>query len=115
MSENLKLHVGERIRRARKEARLTQGELAERVQKETTTISNAERGKTAISLETLGSIAEQLGIEPTFFLKGYTSGRAKAGSLASIHQELDLVVSRLDAQELNLLINLARAVERSGK
>jgi transcriptional regulator with XRE-family HTH domain len=113
MASDLKKHVGARIRRARKEARLTQGELAERIGRVETTISNAERGQVAVSLETLQIIAEALRVEPSHFLAGFsvsTSGNNKSDNLL---QELDLLVGRLSAKKLQLLVDVARAIDRS--
>ena len=113
MAKELKKHVGARLRQARKEAGLTQGELAEKVARAETTISNAERGQVAVSLETLQTFAEALRIEPSYFFQGFSVSRASSDKAATLHQELDLLVTRMSAKKLQLLVDLARAVERS--
>jgi len=61
--------VGRRIRRARKEAGLTQSELANLIGASgEVTISRYENGKSGISLEVIEAVAKATGKEPWWFL-----------------------------------------------
>lgn len=54
--------LGERIRTLRKKKRLTQQQIAEQVDIETSNISHIERGASKVSLNTLVKIANALGV-----------------------------------------------------
>ena len=54
--------LGERIRTLRKKRRLTQQQIAEQVDIETSNISHIERGASKVSLNTLVKIANVLGV-----------------------------------------------------
>src|SRR5215203_1115487 len=77
------LGLGERLRQLRVAAGLTQGELAgERFSKEY--VSQIERGKTRPTSETIGWLAERLGVDATFLANGVSTderGRVE-GTLA---------------------------------
>jgi len=63
---------GQGLRRARKEAELTQKELAERVGLTRTSITNIERGSQHIALHQLFQLASVLGQEPAALLPDQT-------------------------------------------
>lgn len=56
--------IGEKIKRARKAAEMTQGELAGKVGRSRTAIANYETGKRTPDEETLCAIADALGVLP---------------------------------------------------
>lgn len=60
--------VGQRIRRIRKQRKLTQGVLADRVSLSRTSITNIEKGRQRLLLHTFAEIAEALQVEPASFL-----------------------------------------------
>lgn len=113
MAIDLKTHVGNRISLARKEARMTQAELASAIGKSVETVSNAERGQTAVAIQTLEGFARALGVEPSFFVQEFGRSRRKKGQEISLLAELDFLASRLDRKQLQMLVDIARIVERS--
>lgn len=62
--------IGERIRTARKEARLTQAELAEKAGVAAITVHQYESGKRQPRIEHLVSIAAALGVHPLYLMDG---------------------------------------------
>ena len=56
--------IGDRIRQLRKDAKLTQDELAERTGANRVTIANYELGKYQPSVEALERLADALGVSP---------------------------------------------------
>ncbi len=75
------LGLGERLRRLRVAAGLTQGELAgDRFSKEY--VSQIERGKTRPTTETIEWLAQQLGVDASFLANGVSTderGRVEGG------------------------------------
>ena len=70
--------IGHLVRAARKEARLTQDELARRVGLTRTSINNIEQGKQRLQIHMLYAIADVLAVAPTALLPpaGATSREA---------------------------------------
>lgn len=62
------MHTGDLIKRYRKEKRLTQKELADKVNLTSQVISNIERNYTSISTEDLKNIAKVLNVTPNQLL-----------------------------------------------
>ena len=81
LSKPAALGLGERLRRLRVAAGLTQGELAgERFSKEY--VSQIERGKTRPTAETIEWLAQQLGVDASFLANGVSTderGRVEGG------------------------------------
>lgn len=73
---DLKLHIGLRIKSARKRAGLTQARLAERLDRAVETIFNLERGQALPGLELLIRAAEETGVPVGYFLDDF-EGRRK--------------------------------------
>lgn len=61
--------IGENIRRARRQAHLTQEQLAERADLHPVYISQIERGTKAVSVETLWKLSKALRVPMTTFLR----------------------------------------------
>jgi transcriptional regulator with XRE-family HTH domain len=59
---------GRLLRKSRKEAQLTQGEVAERVGLSRTSITNIERGRQHVLLHQLFLLAAAVGVDPTELL-----------------------------------------------
>jgi transcriptional regulator with XRE-family HTH domain len=57
--------LGKELRRARKDARMTQQELASKAKVDRSFISDCERGTAAPSIATLFSLCKALGIAPS--------------------------------------------------
>ncbi len=70
MHENLKKIIGSEIQKSRKDAGLTQKELAERSGfSGANAIANIENGNKAISVLKLAQICDALDLDPVFFLR----------------------------------------------
>lgn len=67
-------HVGDDIRSLRKSRGLTLTQLAEKVARSVGWLSQVERGQTTPSVRDLGSVAETLGVNISFFFR--SAGRA---------------------------------------
>jgi transcriptional regulator with XRE-family HTH domain len=65
-SRELYRALGDRIRNAR--GKMTQADLAEKLDITRATVSNIETGKHSISLSTLYSLSSELGVEPKYLL-----------------------------------------------
>ena len=69
--EQLQKVVGQNMRRRRQELRLTQEELAERLEAiNHPYLSEIENGKRAVTLATVARIAEALEVTPSYLLAG---------------------------------------------
>lgn len=110
----MKKHVGVRIRAARKDAGLTQDQLAGMIDKSVETISNLERGHTAPSLETLGLVAKALEQPAEWFLSGF-SDRRNSGATNALRTEIEVLISGMDENELRQIVDIARIIGRSRK
>lgn len=62
--DGLYREFGEQLRQRRKEAQLTQGQVAERVGLTRTSVTNIERGRQHIALHQLFLLASAVGVEP---------------------------------------------------
>lgn len=111
MAGSLKKHVGGRIRAARKDAGLTQDQLAGMIEKSVETISNLERGHTAPSLETLGLVAGALKQSPDWFLKGY-SNRRESGTAEMFRTEIEALIATMNESELKQVLEIVRVIKR---
>lgn len=114
MAGSLKKHVGGRIRAARKDAGLTQDQLAGMIDKSVETISNLERGHTAPSLETIGLVAKALKQPAEWFLSGY-SDRRNSGMTSTLRTEIEVLISGMDENELRQIVDIARIIGRGRK
>lgn len=101
--------IGVRIRRRRKELGLTQQALAELSDQEPSNISHIERGATKLSLPTIVSIANALGITVDALLCDSlpASRNVFAQEAASLladctHRELKLITATMRALKENL-------------
>jgi transcriptional regulator with XRE-family HTH domain len=64
MNKTMQQTTGRRVAEARRAAGLTQGQLAERIGKTQSQVSDWERGRFSIDLETLWEIAQAIGCDP---------------------------------------------------
>jgi transcriptional regulator with XRE-family HTH domain len=104
------------LRRARLAKEWTQEELADRLSVSVETISNFERGATIPSLRTLFELAEVLDIDlgEVFSSPGKVQPKVSP-ERARREAKLQRLLAALDGQQLQLVIELARAVTRAGK
>jgi len=107
--QSFKQHLGQRILALRKEARMTQSELAEAAGVGNEYISKIERGLGSPSLETLVKIAQALQVETKmlFDLRARPSRPVKK-PLAKLFSALE----NLEKRDLDLVYTLARRLSR---
>ena len=80
--------VGQRIKEARKIAKLTQRELAEKAGTATGTIQQYELGKRQPRLQQLRQIAQVLDADVVYLISGQTSAEVEQGILAQAEAEV---------------------------
>ncbi len=85
--KEINIQIGEQIHFAREQAKLTQEELAERIEVSPQYISDAERGVVGVSLTTLKKICLTLGVSSDQILFG-TTVMDKGRTLSSMCQTL---------------------------
>lgn len=64
------LNLGERVRKRRRDMKLTQAQLAERMDVSHSLVGHMERGTRAISLETFVTLCNVLEVSPSYLLQG---------------------------------------------
>lgn len=106
MSKELKLKLGGRIARYRREAGLSQEKLAEKVGIRPETVSRLERGHSLPSIETVAQIARALSVELHELVN---FGPPKRGSNAAIEDLVTELVNR-PASHVKLVHSVAKAV-----
>lgn len=100
--------IGVRIRRFRKEQGLTQQSLAELSKQEASNISHIERGATKLSLPTIVSIANALGVTVDDLLCD-----SLVQSRASFDREVADLLADCSHQELQILAGTMRALKEN--
>ncbi len=83
--------LGERLAEARKAERLTQTELAERLDIPQQTLARYEVGRSRIPIGTLVAMAQVLRFSLDDILMGRSAGRAKRGPASRLEQQLDAI------------------------
>ncbi len=98
------------VRHHRERTGLTQGDVAEKINKALETVSSIERGKTAPSFDTLADLAEALGVPVRDFF-GAGAYAAKAGRNDPLVRLIDRVsgLSDDDMEWLDRLVTIALA------
>lgn len=114
----LNVAIGRRIQQARERARLTQEELAERIDRSTQFVSTVERGLAGPSLETTIKICDALGVTTDQILRG----RAPLPEADALTAVLGEKFASLSLRQLGLisrlgddLLALIRASEDEGR
>lgn len=100
--------IGVRIRRYRKEQGLTQQRLAELSELEPSNISHIERGATKLSLPTLVSIANSLGVTVDTLLCDNLMS-----STDVYLRELDTMLSDCSHRELKIITTMVRVLKET--
>lgn len=106
VADNLYRLVGERFRRLRDEAGLTQEDLAKKVGLKRTSITNVERGRQRLPLHQMLMIADQLGAE----LRDVVPARSELAEGAKVPVRVgdtEKVVPPLTARYINRLLEKA--------
>lgn len=94
--------IAQRIRGARKEAGLTQAELAEKIGISTNAVAKLETNLMTASLQTLVNIANVLGLDINYFLRG--AGQEERQAL------LESLVGKLSKREKEFLIHIVNGL-----
>lgn len=94
--------IGQRIKEARKNAGLTQRELAEKSGTATGTIQQYELGKRQPRIEQLQAIASALGVTTNYFLTGEKTEKHPLDWTRSLDKKLNLIGCSLESDELIL-------------
>ncbi|MBQ7794420.1 MAG: helix-turn-helix transcriptional regulator [Clostridia bacterium] len=63
-------NIGERLKKYRKENKLTQNDIANKLEMSLNFYGDIERGKCRLSIEKIILVYERLGIDPTYLLTG---------------------------------------------
>lgn len=100
--------LGEKIKSARKNKRITQKSLAERSDVSTSYISHIENGNSVMSLQVFVTIANELGVSADDLLTGNLNIPSKA-----YDQDIVSVFSDCSESEMTLLLNTMRSLKKS--
>lgn len=102
MDAELKLHIAAVIRAARKAKKITQEQLADRIDRTPESLSNLERGQAAPSIETAIALCHELDIkiDRLFSLRPSDAVRTPEG--LRIAEEIHQLIDRLDEGSLPL-------------
>ena len=106
----LRRQVGAMVRHHRERAGLTQGDVAEKINKSLETVGGIERGKAAPSFETLTDLSEALGVPVREFF-GAGSYAAEAGRGDALVRLVDRVsgLDNDDVEWIDRLVTIALA------
>lgn len=114
METNLKILIGKRIRFCRKNADLSQAELAEKIDSSSNYIGELERAEKNVSIEILGKITSALGISLSeFFLNISTDTFDEQNTEINAAYQLLLSLPK-DKQKLacNIIENIVKMTEK---
>lgn len=100
--------IGVRIRRRRKELHLTQQQLAELSDQEPSNISHIERGATKLSLPTIVSIANALGLTVDALLCD-----SLVNSTVLFQQEAESLLADCSLEESKIILATIRTLKES--
>lgn len=105
--EDLK-NMGSRISARRKELRLTQEQLAERMGVSVQMVSNLERGNKAVKIDNLIRLCEVLSISSDYVL----TGKHTAGDTGYLSERLSLLTER-DYKMIEMIVDYRLSAGRS--
>ena len=111
-----KLRFGTQLRAIRKQRGLTQEELAEMIDRSVDAVSNMERGISLPSYETLGRLADRLGIPAKELTENLEDDRTTDPERIELETRLNDIARSLDKQNLRIALEqiavLARGHQR---
>lgn len=110
MDQTLAKSIGKHVKAARKQRRLTQPQLAEKIDKTYETVSNIERGFTPPSIQTLADISVALAVPLKDFFDDSLLQEPSDQKQALLDKTQRLANSMSEA-ELQLLLKLGVAVK----
>ena len=100
--------IGRRIKQERKRSKLTQGELAERVNISLSFQSRMERGATKISLDMLSKLSAALDVPLSRFITDVTDS-----SVHFLDKELSVAIKDFTPNEKKLLLGIAKSIKQN--
>ena len=103
-----RMEVARRLRLAREQAGLSQGQVAKLIDMHRPTISEIEAGNRRVSAEELARLAELYDVSAVWLMKGSEEMADPAVELAA--REL----SKLKKEDLDTVLNLLRTLRRPG-
>ena len=107
--ESLKELFGANLRHQRKARRLTQAELAERVDLSTEMVSKIERGDAAPSFATVERLAEALEVAPVAFF-GVGAMDVPQGARGRLLHKINVTLGRMTENQLSQAARMLRAL-----
>ena len=110
MPNRLTIGMGKLIRKARKEAGLSQSELAKQIYRRQASLSDMENGKMQPDAETLLYLSITLRKPVSFFFPSDWGEHIRLESLHPLEHELLLQAKRLDEDDLKRLIAQSKAL-----
>jgi transcriptional regulator with XRE-family HTH domain len=99
--------IGQRIKKIRKQKRLTQEKLAEALEVSTVYISQVENAKTKLNLEMLVNIANILEIDPGYLLAGVSCKMQDY-----LEPELFLLLQKCPPKKRRLIFEMAKLIAK---
>ncbi len=102
--------IGIKIRALRKEAKLSQAELAELIDRSTESISNLERGVSSPNLETLFRLSTKLEVPLIYFVEGF-AGQSGDRERAELLSSLNAIAIGLSNKKLETAVNQLKALQ----
>ena len=104
------IELGELIRKARNEANLSQGELAEKAYFNQAAISLIEQGKRSVSAEEIIYLSIALNKPILYFFSNILNQRNEEVELTVLEEELLIQARKLDPDNLKRIIAQIRAI-----
>lgn len=97
--------IGERLRKARTDKKITQEKLAEQLDVSIAFLSRIERGSSHINLKRLTQICEILGVSEGYILNG-----ASSDSQNYLTSEFNSVLSNISPEKQKLIYKIAKVI-----
>lgn len=100
--------IGERLKKARLSKKLTQEQLAEKMEVSVAFLSRVERGSSHINLNRLTEICSILGVSEGYILSGVTSN-----SKNYLDDDFKSILSKCSSEKQKLIYNIAKTIAES--
>ena len=101
--------IGERLKKARTDKKLTQEKLAEKLDVSIAFLSRIERGNSHISLKRLSQVCDILGVSEGYILNG-----ASTESKNYLTDDLSLLLKGCSSEKQKLIYKVARVIVEEG-